>query len=64
MEETKGWSEVLQQHHYGVALGVNYAIGKFLMEYRYSFDLSPMLCPEYYPKGYGRSYTIGLGWKF
>ena len=64
VEETKGWSEVLQQHQYGVAFGFNYAIHKFLLEYRYSFDLSPMLLSDYYPKGYGRSFTIGLGWKF
>ncbi|MBO7624423.1 MAG: M28 family peptidase [Bacteroidales bacterium] len=64
VEETKSWNEVLQQHQYGVALGIHYAIDKFLLEYRYSFDLSPMLSPEYYPKGYGRSYSIGLGWKF
>ena len=64
VEETKGWSEVLHQHQYGVAFGFNYAIHKFLLEYRYSFDLSPMLLSDYYPKGYGRSFTIGLGWKF
>ena len=58
------WKELINPQHYGLSLGVHYTFGHFLLEYRYYFDFTPMLKEAYFPDGYNRSYTIGLGYRF
>lgn len=63
-DETTDWREVLQSQQYGLSVGVSYTMQHFILEYRYSFDLTPMLQSSYFPNRFARSFSLGLGWMF
>lgn len=63
-EETTDWREVLQTQQYGLSVGVGYTMQHYILEYRYSFDFTPMLQSSYFPNRFARSYLICLGWMF